>query len=235
MRWGISFNVPAIHESELWGLPPPSITEKIQKWDGTQLIHVLYHFQYSPQSWKEWQRMAAIKVQLQNRINHIEFQDYEPSTVGGKIYTVSELGKYFKEFVKFPKPLFPGQKREAYQKLCIHGKRLHYEGLLYLEQLIATSIRFNDIDPEGITQTIKRAISAHKFALDHSDEWKTKLSEDELILAHKKGAEKTHESRRRKAESQRARAKKLRDDGMTFFEISSEIDVSLSTVKRWLK
>lgn len=235
MRWGISFNVPAIHKSELWGLPPPSTVEIIQKWDGTQLIHILYHFQYSPQSWKEWQRVAAIKVQLQNKVKHLEFQEYEPSAIDGRIYTVSELGQYFKDFVKFPKPMFPGKKREAYQKLCIHAKRLYYEGLFHVEQLIATSIRFNDTDPEGITQTIKRAISAYKFALDHSDDWNTKLNEDELIMAHKKGAEKTHEIRRRKAESQRARAKKLRADRMTFFEISSEIGVSLSTVKRWLK
>ncbi len=235
MRWGISFNIPAIHKSELWGLPPPSEMETIQKWDGTQLINVLYHFQYAPQSWKEWQRVAGIKVQMQRRIKHLEFQEYDSSSIDGKIYTVSELGQCFKDFVKFPKPLFPSQRREAYQKLCIHAKRLHYEGLLHVEQLIATSIRFNDKDPEGITQTIKRAIAAHKFALKHSDEWKTKLSKEDLIVSHKEGAKKTHEIRRKKSELKKVQAKNLRDDGMTFSEISSEISVSLSTVKRWLK
>jgi hypothetical protein len=235
MRWGISFNIPAIHQSELWGLPPPSERETIQKWDGTQLINVLYHFQYAPQSWKEWQRVAGIKVQMQRRIKHLEFQEYDSFSIDGKIYTVSELGQYFKDFVKFPKPMFPGQKRKAYQKLCIHAKRLHYEGLLHVEQLIATSIRFNDIDPEGIGQTVKRAITSHRFALDHSDKWNRKLNEDELIMAHKKGAAKTHEIRRNKSEPKRVQAKNLRDDGMTFSEISSEIGVSLSTVKRWLK
>ena len=235
MRWGISFNLPAIHESELWGLPPPSEVRKIQKWVGTLLINVLYHFQYSPQSWKEWQRVAGIKVQMKKKINHLEFQEYDSSAIDGKIYTVSELGQYFKDFVKFPKPMFPGQKREAYQKLCIHAKRLYYEDLLHIEQLIATSIRFNDIDQEGIGQTVKRAIAAHKFALAHSDAWKTKLTKDELIMAHKKGAEKSHAIRRKNSEPKRNIAKNLRDGGMTFSEISSEIGVSLSTVKRWLK
>ena len=235
MRWGISFNVPAAHEYDLWGLPPPSSKKVLQRGDGTRMINISYHFQYTPQSWKEWQRVAGIKVQMQKRIDHLEFQEYDSSAVDGKIYTVSELGQHFKDFVKFPKPMFPGQKREAYQKLCIHAKRLYYEDLLHIEQLIATSIRFNDIDQEGITQTIKRAVAAHKFALDHCDEWTTKLGEVELIMAHKKGAEKTHKIRRKKSGLKRVQAQKLRDDGMTFSKISSEIGVSLSTVKRWLK
>ena len=235
MRWGISFNVPAIHKPELWGLPPPSETEILQKWDGTQMIHVLYHFQYSPQSWHEWQRVAGIKVQMKNKIDHIEFQEYEPSVVDGKIYTVSELGQYFKDFVKFPKPLFPGQKRESYQKLCLHAKRLHYEGLLHEEQLIATSIRFNSIDPEGIRQVIKRALAAYKFAIDHCESWPIKLSADELKMAHKKGSLKTHQIRREHSAKKRSLAENFRNSGMTFSAISSKIGVSLSTVKRWLK
>ncbi len=235
MRWGISFNVPAIHKSELWGLPPPSDMETIQKWDGTQLINVLYHFQYAPQSWKEWQRVAGIKVQMQRRIKHLEFQEYDSSSIDGKIYTVSELGQYFKEFVKFPQPQFPGQKRESYRMLCRHAKRLHYEGILYEEQLIATSMRFNDTDPEGIGQTVKRALAAYKFALEHCEEWQTKLSEKELVKAHKTGAIKTHQIRRDKSAFKRDHAESLRNDGFTFNQIANDIGVSLSTVKRWLK
>lgn len=235
MRWGISFNIPAIHELELWGLPPPSAMETIQKWDSTNVINVLYHFQYSPQSWKEWQRLAAIKVQMQNRIGHIVFQEYEPSAVDGKIYTVSELGDYFKGFVKFPQPLFPGEKKESYKMLCVHAKRLHYEKMLYLEQLIATSIRFNSVDPEGPRQTVKRAVAAYKFALDNCEEWPIKLSKEALIIAHKKGAAKTHQIRREASAPKRERAKILRAEGLTFPQIASELEVSLSTAKRWMK
>ncbi len=234
MRWGISFNIAATYESDLWGLPPPSSTEVVQKWDGTQMINVLYHFQYSPQSWKEWQRVAGIKVQIKNKIKHVEFQEYELLEVDGKIYTVSELGKHFREFVKFPKPLFPG-KRESYRMLCRHAKRLYYENLLHEEQLIATSIRFNATDPEGVTQTVKRALSAYKFALDHLNEWKVKLGKVELIAAHRKGAAKTHQLRRDKSASKRERAKSLRAEGMIFSRIALALDVSLRTVKRWLK
>ena len=235
MRWGISFNIPAIHESELWGLPPPSAVEVIQKWNDTQLINVLYHFQYCPQSWKEWQQVAGIKVQIRKKFKSIKFEDYELSVIYGKIYTVSELGEYFREFVKFPQPLFPGQRREAYQRLCIHAKKLYREGMLHKEQLIATSMRFNAVDPEGIGQTVKRALAAYRFALDHCEEWPTKLSEEALVIAHKKGAAKTHQTRRVNSMPKRKRAKTLRTEGLTFQQISSELVVSLSTAKRWLK
>ncbi len=235
MRWGISFNIPAIHQSELWGLPPPSMMETMKKWDGTQLVHVLYQFQYAPQSWKEWQRIASIKAQMKEKIKHLEFQKYEPYAVDNKIYTVSELGQYFKDFVKFPKPMFPGQKRESYKMLCRHAKKLYYEDLMYEEQLIATSIRFNEIDPEGIGQTVKRALSAYTFAKEHCNEWASKLTAQELVLAHKKGAAKTHQIRREKSALNINRAKSLRKDGMTYQAIANKVNVSLSTVKRWFK
>jgi len=234
MKWGISFNLDAAHESDLWGLPPPSSTEMVQKWDGTQMISVLYHFQYSPQGWEEWQRVAGIKVQIKNKFKGIEFKDYEPSAVDGKVYTVSELGKYFREFVKFPKPLFPG-KRESYRMLCKHAKRLHYEGMLYEEQLIATSMRFNAVDSEGIGQTVKRALAAYRFAVDHCEEWRTKLSKEELVEAHKKGAEKTHQLRRDNSALKRERAKSLRVEGKTLSAISVLLGVSLRTVSNYLK
>ena len=118
MRWGISFNVAATHESDLWGLPPPSQMETVQRWDGTQLINVLYHFQYTPQHRKEWQRVAGIKVQIANRIKGVEFQPYEPLEVDGKIYTISELGKYFKAFVEFPAPFFDGTPQAILNTSC---------------------------------------------------------------------------------------------------------------------
>ena len=107
MKWGIAFSVAATYASDLWGLPPPSQMEMVQRWDNTQMINVLYHFEYSPQSRKEWQRVAGIKVQIAMRIKGIEFQEYEPLSFDGKVYTISELGSHFKDFVKFPAPFSP--------------------------------------------------------------------------------------------------------------------------------
>lgn len=235
MRWGILFSVPATYEADLWTIPRPSFMERGRKWDGTEMINVLYHFQYSPQSWQEWQRVAAIKVQIEKRVKRVKFKEYESGSGEGKIYTVSELGSHFKDFVKFPPPLYPGKRKEAYKMLCRHAKRLHYEGLLHIEQLIATSIRFNETDPEGITQTVKRAKAAYRFAEEQKDEWKVKLNTKALADAHRKGADKTNQIKRDKAAQKKERARSLKDQGFTLKDIAKELEVSLRTVNNYLE
>lgn len=242
MQWGISFNVPVTFKSDLWGLPPPSQLETIQRWDGTQMINVLYHFQYTPQHKKEWQRVAGIKVQIANKFDSVEFQEYEPSEVDGKLYTISELGSYFKEFVEFPAPFFDGTPQAI---LARHAKRLHYERLLHVEQLIFVSMWIANIAPknetgrrpkkEGMRQVMKRAISAYQFALDHRDDWKVKLSADKRHEVLSKAALKSAQVKRDTSKDKRERAKSLRTEGETFSAIASLLEVSPRTIMRWLK
>ena len=242
MIWGISFNISATHKSNLWGLPPPSRMEMVKKWDGTKMINVLYHFQYSPQSRKEWQRVAGIKIQIIKKIPGVEFQEYEPFAVDGKIYTISEFGRYFKEYVEFPIPFFDGTPQAI---LTRHAKRLHYEGLLYIEQLIFVSMWIADIAPknetgrrpkrEGIRQVMRRATSAYQFALDHKEGWKVKLSTENRHEVLSQSALKSAQARRNNSQQKREHAKKLREEGKTISAISSLLEVSISTIKRWLE
>ncbi len=242
MRWGIAFNVAATYESDLWGLPPPSQIETGQKWDGTKMISVLYHFQYTPQSRKEWQRVAGIKVQIANKIKGVEFQEYEPLEVDGRIYTISELGGHFGAFVKFPAPFFDGTPQRI---LTRHAKRLYYEGLLHLEQLIFASMWIADIAPknesgrrpkkEGMRQVMRRAKSAYQFALDHQDDWKVKLSAESRHKVLSQSALKSAQVKRDNTREKRERAKSFRDEGMTFSLIAKELGISLRTAKSWAK
>ena len=242
MKWGISFKIPAIHETDLWGLPPPSRKETVHKWDGTKVINVLYHFQYSPQSRKEWQRVAGIKVQIANKIKGVVFHECEASEVEGKVYTISELGKHFKAFVKFPAPKLEGTPQAI---LTRHAKRLHYEGLLHVEQLIFVSMWIADIAPknetgrrpkkEGMRQVMRRAMSAYQFALDHKDDWRVKLSADKRHEVLSQAALKSAQVKRDNSKDKREHAKSLRADGETLSTISSLLGVSLSTIKRWIK
>jgi len=242
MKWGIAFRVAATYESDLWGLPPPSQIETGQKWDGSKMINVLYHFQYSPQSKKEWQRVAGIKAQIAMRIKGIEFQEYEPLGVDGKVYTISEIGKHFKAFVKFPAPFFDGTSQAI---LTRHAKRLYYEGLLHVEQLIFVSMWIKEIAPknetgrrkkdEGIRQVMRRAMSAYQFALDHQEEWKVKLSAEARHEVLSQSALKSAQAKRDNSMEKRERAKSLRADGETLSAIASLLDVSSRTIMRWLK
>ena len=242
MQWGISCKIPATFESDLWGLPPPSSIEVVQRWDGTKMINVLYHFQYTPQSRKEWQRLAGIKVQIANKFKSVEFQEYEPLEVDGRIYTISELGRHFKAFVEFPAPFFDGTPQAI---LTRHAKRLYYEGLLHLEQLIFVSMWIKEIAPknetgrrkkdEGIRQVMRRAMSAYQFALDHQDDWNVKLSADKRHEVLSQSAMKSAQVKRDNSKHKRERAKTLRGEGTTLSLIAKELGVSNSTVKRWLK
>ena len=145
MRWGIAFSVPAIYEADLWGLPPPSDIER-QISAGTEIIHVLYSFRYAPQSKKEWQRVAGIKVQIAARVHSVVFKDYDDLHIPTKVYKVSELGKYFKARVKFPTPYMDGTPHAI---LTRHAKRLYYENMLHIEQLIFVSIWVKEIAPKA--------------------------------------------------------------------------------------
>jgi hypothetical protein len=186
--------------------------------------------------------VAGIKVQIQNRFKEAVFDGYEPNEVTGIVYTVSELGRHFKDFVKFPAPPSDGTVNMI---LTRHAKRLHYYGLLHVEQLIFASMWIAETPPkdeqarrprkEGLRQIVKRAMSAYQFALDHREEWAIKLSDDKRHEVLSNAAMKSAEVRSAKSKDKRESAKSLRAEGMTFSLISKELGVSLITVKRWAK
>ena len=111
MRAGIAFRVITDFDSELWGLPPPSGKRWLSSIHGLKTLEKLYHFRYNPQSWKEWQRVAAIKIQIAQRIPNIEFVEYEPLAVIEKAYTVTELGEALPTVYKVSKASIPKRER----------------------------------------------------------------------------------------------------------------------------
>lgn len=237
MNWGISFKIPAKFESALWELPEPSLLRRLSSMDGKTTLNVLYHFQYPPQSWREWQRVAGIKAQIKKRISCVVFCEYETIDFVENVYFISELGSYFTAFIKFPKPLFPNSKKDVYKKLCVHAKRLHYEGLLHIEQLIATSIRFGVVEENkvDIHQKIKRAMSSYKFALKHKDGWKTKLGKKERYKVLSESAKKSAIVRINKAEDQKKLVLALKNGGKSLKDIVEILEISRTTVWRFLK
>ncbi len=241
MRWGIAFTISTTFESDLWAIPPPSKREMIRRWNGKEKILILYQFSYPPQSWKEWSRVAGIKVQLQQRFNGIEFIEFDAVYDIEKVYTISELGKHFELFVKFPKPFVDGT---PYMTLCRYAKRLHYEKMLHIEQLVAASLWIATLDDpgtnrrrpykEGVRQCFKRAVSAYKFALDHRDEWQQKLNDEDRHNRQREGALKSAKVRKQNSAKKRELAVQMRKDKMTYAAIADELQVSFKTIQRWL-
>lgn len=240
MKWGISFKIDASLKTDLWAIPPPSMREEVISWDEKVKLLIVYQFKYSPQSSREWNRVASIKEQLGAIYEGIEFEEFEPC-IADRIYTITELGKHFRKYAKFPKPFIDGT---PYRALCRYAKRLHYEKKLHLEQLVSVSFWIATLDDkgqnrrankEGARQCFKRAVSAHLFALEHSDEWKQKLDVEALVKAHKKGAAKSAAIRRERTSDKKEKAILMKKDKRTYQEIASTIGVSLSTIKRWFK
>ena len=235
MQWGISFKVDSDFDIESRGLPPPSHTRWITRMGDTKLLNILYHFQYAPQSWREWQRVASIKVQMTKRIKGIEFEyyDYNPYEITGQIYTIAELGKYFTAYLKYQKPLYPKRKNEFMRSLTLYTMRLHYEEMLHYEAVIAMAIHFNTTCKLDYSF---RELNRKAFAileLDR-DEWKVKLSEKERHRVLSNSALKAAQNKRDKSQPIREKAKALRADGKTLKDISLSLEISLSTVRRYL-
>lgn len=246
MAAGIAFSVKDADEPELRSLPPPTGTRRLSSREGkNKVVQVFYHFRYAPQSWKQWQHVASIKVQIAAAIPGAVFDEYAPGDIRGPVYTVSDLGRRFGGFVKWPKPQFPSAAGEQYRMLCRHAKRLHYEGKLHLEQLIATSMRFNEgmaaitdhpkRGKQGARQVLQLAKAAHKFALAHRDGWPQKLPDDERHEVLSAAARKAAKAKRDRSATQRTEAATMRQNGEQIRAISERLGVSPATVKRWLK
>ncbi len=244
MKWGVTLNVPAA--SLLQRLPEPSSIKQLTRSDGGMTIQATYHFEFAPQSWREWQRVAGIKAQIKHLINQCDFSEYSGDEVSGKLYTISELGKHFKQYIAFPKPQFPLSAGEQYSRLCRHAKRLHYEGLLYFEQLVATSWRFNEAMAEidnksrrgkqGFRQVMVVAKRAWEFAQTRKHEWPVKLSADELKASRddsrRKGAAKTNGNKRGLATINGYIAKAIIDDGQSIKDAVEILGISQPTAYR---
>ena len=198
------------------------------------MVTYAYHFEYAPQSWREWQRLAGVKVQISQRVN-VEFVESElrPTHI---FYTVKSLGRHFRAFVKWPKPQWPANSKEEYRMLCRHAKRLHFKDMLHLEQLIATAMRFDKYGDRSANgrSVMKKAVAAFKFAQTHKQNWPQKLSADDRHRVLSAAALKSAQVRSAKSAPKKALALSLKADGYSLRCIAKQLGVSFSTVRHWV-
>jgi len=232
MQWGITLNIKSDFDRSLWSLPPPSSKRWLSQMDGAKTLQVLYHFHYTPQSWREWQHIATIKIQMMELVPHLAFSEYMALDDIQRVYTITELGRYFSKFVKFHKPLYPSGRDEFMRCLTLYCQRLYYEEQLHIEALIAMALHFNSKCDLGYShrEIMKKAKSIMK--LDRS-KWRVKLSDKELHKVKSSNGKKRVQQKREEFEVKKIKAQLLRDDGMLLKDISKELEVSLRTVKSW--
>lgn len=232
MQTGITLRVKSDFDRTLWSLPPPSSVRWLSSLKYGKTLEILYHFQHNPQSWREWQRVASIKIQIKQILPLVEFEEYNPPDEVEKVYTVAELGKHFPQFIKFHKPLYPNGKDRFMRSLTLYCQRLYYEDRLHYEALLAIALHFNDKGRYGYSfRELNRKAKA--VMMLNRSKWKVKLKSEELKEANKRGANITNEIKRQKNATKRNEALRLRADGKTLNDIATMLEVSLSTVKRW--
>ncbi|SFV58369.1 hypothetical protein MNB_SM-7-1334 [hydrothermal vent metagenome] len=231
MYYGLSLLFDSDFDKALWSLPPPSSTRRLSSLNGERL-EILYHFQYTPQSWREWQRLASIKIQIKRLLPDVEFGDECFIDEVQKVYTIAELGRYFPDFIKFHKPLYPSGKEDFMRSLTIYAQRLYYEKQLYYEAVIVMAIHFNTKGGYGYSFRELNAKAKAIMELDR-DKWKVKLTDKELKEAHSKGGKKRVQQKREQFAKLKERALQMRKEGMTLKAISEALEVSLRTVHNW--
>lgn len=239
MKSGINLVIKKELDKTLWSLPPPSATRWLTSRNGKEL-DIYYLFEYSPQSWREWQRLASIKIQMKEKSKHIVFKEIDFTKRENelfkiinvtRLYTIAELGSYYTKFIKFHKPLYPSAKSEFMRNLTLYAQRLHYEDMLYFEALYAIALHFNDrLNLYSFRELSKKCKS---IMMMNKSEWRKKLKPKELKKAHSDGANQTNTKRRELSNIKRDEALKLRSDGMILSDIAIELKVSIITVKRW--
>jgi len=232
MQWGISLKVVSDFDEELWGLPPPSSIRWLSSADGKRSLNILYHFEYLPQSWREWQRIASIKIQIRQRVPNVKFVEYVALDEVQRVYIITELGKHFTRFIKFHKPLYPTDKSEFMRALTLYAQRLHYEKQLHYEAVMAMALHFNSKGAYGYSLRELNRKAKAIFELDRSS-WRVKLSSDELKEAHARGGHIAVEKKRCKFQLKKEEALQLREKGLTLQQIAESLSVSIITVKRW--
>jgi hypothetical protein len=190
MSWGIAFKIEATRESSLASFPEPTARVRFNNHDGlSNYICIYYLFDYAPQSFKELQRIAGIKEQM-SRCLPLEFiEDMEiaidPDEIGFK-WKVSELGKYFNEYIQFPTPLYPQHKDEFMRSLTLYAQRLYYQHRLFSESILAMAIHFNKYMKESYSRKELQRKVYSIMQLDRSV-WKLRLGKEELQDALSKG------------------------------------------------
>lgn len=130
MLWGIEFDIKATDRPLLNNFPEPTIVTRFDTITGpSDKIRVVYLLKHAPQSWRELQQLAGIKEQMAKLLPNISFtQQIEYSSgaeVIGSRWLLQELGKHFKEYIKFPSPLYPQDKSEFMKCLTLYAKKLY--------------------------------------------------------------------------------------------------------------
>ena len=176
-------------------LPTPSYKDTIYSKDGKRvvLIYVLEGCIASP---KQYRWISNIKLGLNDFLfvsfkHEDEFYISDDTETTSTLYTLNELSKAFQApLIKYPKIMYPSDKKDLYKQLCWYGMRLIHQRCFTKEAILYVGILMNSVlkDKYSNKDLHKKALGAYKFIDENRENFSIRLSEKELKEAHSKGA-----------------------------------------------
>lgn len=180
------------YEKVAYSLPIPTQRRTLSKYNHQGYVCITYELKHLITSSKQFKWLSNIKHSMKNTIK-VDFEfivDAENDEIKTKMYSLEELSHYFKSInTTYPKILFAQNKKDIYQRLCINAKNLYYKKMFYLEMLIYTSIKINEVlkKPCSDKELLNMSYRAYNFISKNKDSLKQQLTPYELKNAYKRG------------------------------------------------
>lgn len=244
----IAFSVPLKDYEKIKGLlPTPTHRHRTHGYNPSmEVCYEISHFISKP---KMLQWLGSIKLTIAKNILHVKLEDEfyisENTHSSGAKYHIYELSKLFKvEFIKYPRGLYPANKKELYQNLVKYAKKLLRADLLVYEVIFALSLKFNEalplMDRYSLRELSKKSKKALEFTKEHKEEMDAKRG-DELKKCLINGGKMRGEQRQQAKEDNIQRIKEMiplhvKPNGKpNITAISKELKLRRETISRLIK
>lgn len=223
-------------------LPIPSYEQVLTSLTDNKKIVIVFEIEYHLKTAYQYQWLSTIKLIWQKNIfvsfEYInEFYITDSTVCNGSLYSLQELSRVFRqEFIKYPKPMYPVDKKELYQKLVWYAKILKQQRILTLEAVYAMALNFNsilDINRRYTQKELyKKAFMAYEFI---SSNYETKSKSEVKRVRRENGAKRGEEMHREKLsrveEIKRLIPQHLKKNGKpNLSQIAKEMKVTRKTV-----
>ncbi len=204
-------------------LPTPTyITHRTSIYESKILI--VYELKYHLTSPKSYKWFSDIKINFKKHtlvdfeLIDSEFYVNDNTICNGAIYTLNELSKVYvnTNFIKYPSILFPQSPKELYQKLSWYGAKLYYYEKLNKDILMSVALQMNNVfnsnEKLQYKELFKKVIQVYEFIIENQDNYKKKLTPNNLKKSLQKGGQIRANQNKEKAKANEKNIKELLKD-----------------------
>lgn len=234
-------------------LPIPTYKSLQTSYHGTK-TNIVFELKFYLTSSRDYKWLSDIKIRFKRfmivgfEFIEDEFYINDNTDFSGAIYTLDELSRiYQREFIKYPKFVYPQSKKDFYQKLSWSGAKLYYQKQLNKEILMSIALQMNQSFESNeklqYKELYKKVLQVYEFILNNQDNYKQKLDPKQLKEALTLGGKKRGQQIKKEAKNTKLMIKRLIDQKKylkpngkpKINDIAKELEINRKTVTRILK